>query len=296
MKSLVVLALAVVAVGCSSEDRPVAKTQPRETAAPSPPQEPRADWVAQRTLSERRADAFASREPAVPVGPEAKTTEPAVVVPAAPGPPPFKYVGKVARGAEGYAVLSRDDRVFVVRAGDTVGESYRVQLISETQVVLLNLEFGIAQSLAFSSPSPPNGVLPSAAASSGNIDEASLQLSGPAQVAVGEQFTLTVSLDAGVNSVLEAGRVELLFDPKVLEVSGRSASPGAASIEISGAYAGHPSPAAVQFRVVAATPTATEIRVVPMSIPDTEGRNIGVNAPPAHRLMIVRAAAPAKGD
>jgi hypothetical protein len=295
MRCVVVLAVALVAVACSGEDRPVSKTQPRETAAPSPPEEPRDDWVAQRTLSDRRADAFASREPAVPVGAEAKTAETAIVVPAAPAPPPFTYAGKVTRGAESYAVLASGDRVFVVRAGDRVGDQYRVQSISESLVVLLNLDLGITQTLAFTASAVANPTLPTATAG-GSIDDVSLRLSAPSQVAVGEQFTLTVSLDAGMNGMLETGRVEVRFDPKVLEIPGQAQSRGAARVDIYGAYAGHPAPAMVQFRVVAESPTATEIRVVPMSIPDTEGRDIGVNAPPAHRLTIVRAATPAKSN
>jgi len=153
-------------------------------------------------------------------------------------PAPFAYVGKVTRGDIGYAVLAREERVFVVRPGDTV-ERYRVQSISEKEVVILSIDSGATRSLAFTAGAA-SSLLSAAAAGIGSIDEVSLRVSAPTQVAVGEQFTLTVSLDSGMSVVLETGRVEVRFDPKVLEIPGQSASSGAARLEIFGAYAGHP--------------------------------------------------------
>jgi len=199
-------------------------------------------------------------------------------------------VGKVARGGEGYAVLARDERVFVVGVGDAVGNGYRVRSISEREVVLFNLDFDMTRKLAYSAAAS-NAVLPADAALTAASDDVSLRISGPSQVAVGEQFTLTVSLDSGFSAALESGKVEVRFDPKVLEIVGESASSGAARVEIGGAYVGHPAPATLQFRAHAAAPGGTEVRVVPTSIADTDGRNLGVNVPQPYRLMVVRAAA-----
>lgn len=291
MRSVAALALALLALGCSREeprDRPPAPAaQPRDAAPASIPlKSVRPDWEGNRALAERRG---ASGFEAAPMrdGPAARAAQPAVQAEPIVQPPPFAYVGKVARGQTGYAVLTRDDRVFLVGAGDTL-ERYRVQSVSEKEVLIVSIDSGTRHSIAFSAAAGANAVLPTAAA--GGIDDVSLQVSAPSQVAVGEQFTLTVSLDSGMNTVVDTGRVEVRYDPKVLEIPGQSASSGAARIDITGAYAGHPAPATLQFRVIAPAPTATEIRVVPTSISDSDGRDVGVNTPQAHRLRIVRAA------
>ena len=252
--------------------------------------------MAQRELPERSGNAFAPRD-RPKHGTEAQKPAPvAAAPPAAPGPPPFKYVGKVARDAQAYAVLLQDDRVLMVRAGEKLGERYRVESISESAVVLLNLDYGVAQSLAFSAPTAPNATFSNTTPGVISIDDVSLQLSGPAQVALGQEFTLTVSLDAGANGALDTGRVELRYDPKLLEVAGQPQSSGATRVDIAGAYAGHPAPATEQFRVVATAPAATEIRVVPTNIADSDGRLVGVNTPQAHRLRIVGGGTPATGN
>jgi hypothetical protein len=212
---------------------------------------------------------------------------PAPAIPA-PAPPPFTYVGKVMRGRILYAVMARGDRVYVVTGNDTL-DAYRVQSVRENDVLLVASGTGELFSLPFSPTSGTSVALPLSAAP--GLDDASLQVSAPSRVSVGEDFTLTVSLNSGANVALETGKVEVRFDPKILRLSGESTSSGVARLDIAGAYAGHPMPATLQFRVVAAGPTATEIRVVPTSIADTEGRDVGVNTPQPHKLTIVGAAA-----
>jgi hypothetical protein len=75
-------------------------------------------------------------------------------VPAGPPPPPLTYVGKVTRDGEGYAVLARGDRVYMVSVGDAVGNGYLVQSISEKEVVILNSDFAMRQTLPFSAAAP----------------------------------------------------------------------------------------------------------------------------------------------
>lgn len=303
MRFVLVLVVILPALGCSRGEDPQdnrgAAAQPREAgaaAASSSGKLPPGWWEARSVLPERKgAGPFEGRELSSPILPRAQRAREAAPIPQAPAgppPPPYAYIGKVARDGEGYAVLARDERVFVVGIGDAVGNGYRVESINEREVVLFNLDFRMTQALAFSASAfGSNAVLPATAAAARANDDVSLQVSGPSQVAVGEQFTFTVSLDSGMSAVLDAGRIEVRFDPKVLEIPGQNSSSGAARIDITGAYAGHPAPATLQFRVVAGAPTATEIRVVPTNISDSEGRNVGVNTPQAHRLRIVRAAA-----
>ena len=49
----------------------------------------------------------------------------------------------------------------MVGVGDAVGNGYRIESISEEQVVLFNVDFGMSQAIA-DSASAPNAVLPAA--------------------------------------------------------------------------------------------------------------------------------------
>jgi hypothetical protein len=170
MRLILVLAVIASALGCSPRDRQqdeigrVPATPPRKAAesAPSagglPP-----GWEARTELPEHNRGAlFRGREPGSPTRhapPPARPSGPLVQPPAGPPPPPFAYVGKVARDGEGFAVLAREERVYMVRVGDAVGNGYRVQSIGEKEVVIQNADFGMAQKLPFSA-SAPNAVLP----------------------------------------------------------------------------------------------------------------------------------------
>ncbi len=281
-------------LGCGHEERQVAGGDSAQVAT-KPPERPwlaagsTKAWVAQRALRESRVDVFKPRADPLPKPPPF-TEEQAVGRRAAPALPPlpFSYVGRMTRGKERFAVLTRDSRAYVVRAGDAIGAKYRVDAIRNDHVILANLELAVAQRLDLSPGASRDALSASSIAPVGGTEEALVLVAGPNQVKVGEQFTLTVGLDAGGNSVLESATVELAFDPKILELGGnrKSSSAGLARVDIAGAYMGHPAHAAVEFRVIATSPAATEIRVVPTSIADGEGQNVGVNVPQAHRLKI----------
>jgi hypothetical protein len=290
MRAALALVAVLFALGCSRDERsdttsPTA-VQPSAAANANSLRNVPADWDAKRGLG--------SGAGADPFGAAATTARRAAVQPVQPPSnlmpqrPPFAYVGKVVRGRILYAVMARDDRVFLVRASDTL-DAYRVLSVSENEVLLAGGDTGDTYTIPFSPKSGTSAALPLSAVP--GVDDASLEVSAPRQVSVGEEFTLTVSLDSGVNAMLETGRVEVRYDPKVLQIAGQSASSGVTKLDIPGAYAGHPMPATLQFRAVAAAP-ATEIRVIPTSIADTEGRDVGVNTPQPHKLTIVRAAAP----
>lgn len=293
MRLLVVITSAVVTLACTAEQpaapaRERAKLVQEEAAQPALP--------ARRAFPERAGD-LTPRPPPQPKAPKPAAEPPReapapVAAPAGPPPLPFTYVGKLVEGGQRYAVLSRDQSVVVVRPGDSVGGRYRVEAVREEQVLLRNLEFGVVQPLAFSGPVVPGGAAASPATTKPRVavsDDASLRLAGPAQVAVGEQFTLSVSLDPGASAVPDGGSVEVRFDPKVLQLRGSDgevAVNGAAQIEVSGAATGQP--AMVRFRVIAQAPTATEIRVVPMAIVDGDGNNLRAETSAAHQLAVVR--------
>jgi len=224
-----------------------------------------------------------------PVAEAPREAPPAPAAPAGPPPLPFTYVGKLIEGGQRSAVLARDQSVLVVRAGDSIGGRYRVEAVRDEQVLLLNLEFRVVQPLAFSGPAAAGGAASPAPSPKAASESTALRLSGPSQVAIGEQFMLTVNFDAGASAAPDSGSVEVQFDPKVLQMRGsESESPvnGSAQVEVAGAATGQP--AIVRFRVIAQAPTATEIRVIPSSITDGDGNLLLAGAPAAHRLAVVR--------
>jgi len=169
--AVLLLAAVVSVLGCSRRGDPQgdaagAAAPPRDVAAaPSSQGSLPPNWQEARTdLPEHnRGGLFQGREPAPPARqrPPPPSSLPAQVeqAPAGPPPPPLTYVGKVTRDGESYAVLGREDRVYMVSVGDAVGNGYRVQSISEKEVVILNSDFGMRQTLPFSAAAP-NAVLP----------------------------------------------------------------------------------------------------------------------------------------
>jgi len=171
------IALTFVAVvsmaGCTRRGDPQgdaaampAKTQQEVPAVTSSGGLPLGWWEARSELpAQSGAGLFQGRESKAPPQRPSPAMRPAATIPqgpAGPPPPPLTYVGKVARDGEGYAVLVRDERVYMVVVGDAVGNGYRVQSISEKEVVIRNDDFGMAQTLPFSAAGS-NAVLPAGA-------------------------------------------------------------------------------------------------------------------------------------
>ena len=174
-KAVVLIAAAVSVLGCSRRGDPrgdaaVRAAQPPDVAAaPSSQGSLPPNWQEARTdLPEHnRGGLFQGREPAPPVKrrPPPPSFLPGEVAqaPAGPPPPPLTYVGKVTRDGESYAVLGRDDRVYMVSVGDAVGNGYRVQSISEKEVVILNSDFGMRQTLPFAAAASNSAPVPNRA-------------------------------------------------------------------------------------------------------------------------------------
>ena len=122
-------------------------------------------WEARSELpAQSGAGLFQGPRPKAPSQRPPPPERPAPTIPQAPAgppPPPLSYVGKVARDGEGYAVLVRDERVYMVGVGDAVGNGYTVTSISEKEVVIRNADFGMAQTLPFSTGSSATASPPS---------------------------------------------------------------------------------------------------------------------------------------
>jgi hypothetical protein len=85
--------------------------------------------------------------------------QPAAVVPAPPmpaapppPPPPFTYLGRIAEGGETTVFLAQGDRNLVVRVGDVIDNTYKVDEIGPTLLVLTYLPQNLKQTLSIGAP------------------------------------------------------------------------------------------------------------------------------------------------
>ena len=75
-----------------------------------------------------------------------------VVAQPPPPPPPFTYMGRLAEGAQTTVFLAHGDRNLVVRVGDVIDNTYKVEEIGPTLLVLTYLPQNLKQSLPIGVP------------------------------------------------------------------------------------------------------------------------------------------------
>lgn len=252
---------------------------------------------AQRTLPAPTHDRWEPRAPAPAARAPATVKSASVTAGPERAPPmPFTYVGKGRDERGRFAVLGREDRIYVMRVGDVLERRYRLEVIGEDRLLMTYLPLGTREILGFSGSSERNASKPdSAPVLPADAAAVTLSVTGPRQAAIGEEFTLMIGLEPGNVGLIQEGNVELSYDTKVLRRSidlPQTVDSGRARIDIAGGHTGHTAPTAVQFRVVAAAPTTTEIRIVPTDVANSEGRNVAVAGPEGYRLTVV--AAPTK--
>jgi hypothetical protein len=104
------------------------------------------------------ADAFATvswtpAPPPVPVAPPAVRPAPPVA-PAAP-PPPFKYIGLLEQRTDRpTAFLAKGEALHIVRVGDVLDGTYRIESLSPAQVVITHLPSNERQTLGVTGGHP----------------------------------------------------------------------------------------------------------------------------------------------
>ncbi len=155
----IVLLLAVTAVrwaGGQDRAEPRATVAYQTERAERPAREGSATGNAEAAPTVR-LDQLERRAAAAPAGDpfQARSWEPAMAVvrrnlppppPQAP-PLPFTYLGKMIDGEQTTVFLTRQDRNYVVRLGDTLDGSYRVEKIEEDGVTVTYLPLGTEQTL-----------------------------------------------------------------------------------------------------------------------------------------------------
>jgi len=174
--------VALVAVGwAGGQDRGEPRTAAEAAAPERPARDPAAGAAKAEAVPEVRLDRLGKRVAPAPAGDPFGTQswEPPVVYaprrnlppppPQAP-PIPFAYVGKMVEGGTTTVFLARANDNYLVRAGDTIDGTYRVEKIDDDAMVLIYLPLRARQVLPFgaapapgAAPKPPaKGRKPSA--------------------------------------------------------------------------------------------------------------------------------------
>jgi hypothetical protein len=288
------------------------KSEPRESAAPASAARSKASEGLQvperRALGKVRGELFGA-PPAPPQPVAAAPSAPAVVV--AP-PVPYRFAGRVRKGAEEEFLLSKGDLIFPVKEGETLDGTYRVVAVKAEGIELLYLPLGTTERIIVSSvldverpaalaaPSPAPAATP--APSSAVVADgkpAQLRWEGPARVQAGASFS--VALRVSSQEPLRATPMQLRYPHGVLEPlevrPGKFIGKGAFSYRVSegsifvGALAPSTAPGAdaellvVTFRPLKQGATA-ELSMTALSLQGLAGRAVAHEQPAAFRASI----------
>ena len=109
--------------------------------------------------SEPESDPFGTRDfrPPPPKPKESSITAAAGVLPPPPPPPqapplPFIYMGRLDEEQNTTVFLTAGDRNLVVKSGDLIDNTYKVEQVTESSVVLTYLPMNQRQTLAIGTP------------------------------------------------------------------------------------------------------------------------------------------------
>jgi hypothetical protein len=260
-----------------------------------------------RGLERARGELFGA-PPAPPKAAPAVLVAPTPVAP----PMPYRFAGKVRKGAEEEVLLSKGDLVFAIKVGDTLDGMYRVESIGADRIELLYLPLGTPERIIVSStldvdsaparvaaaPAPaPAQAQPEAVADG---KPAQLRWEGPQSVQAGASFS--VALRVNTTEALRAAPMQLRFEPGVLEAlnvrPGKFFGQGNFSYRVNpegsifvGATSASPAPGSdaelliVTFRPIKRGATA-ELSMSALSLQGAAGRAIAHEQPSTFRTAI----------
>ncbi len=114
------------------------------------------DRLVNRTPGTAERDPFALPQPKVAkriarTGARAPIAPP--VPPSAP-PMPFTYMGKLRSGSDTAVFLTQGERNLVLREGDTIDSTYRVEQIADRAITLVYLPLDERQTIVIGEPTP----------------------------------------------------------------------------------------------------------------------------------------------
>ena len=281
------------------------KSEPRESAGPASVTRGQATEGLQvperRALGKVRGELFGA-PPAPPQPVASAPSAPAVAV--AP-PVPYRFAGRVRKGAEEEFLLSKGDLIFPVKEGDTLDGTYRVVAVKADAIELLYLPLGTTERIIVSSVLDVDRAAAVAAAPArapapvADRKPAQLRWEGPARVQAGASFS--VALRVSSQEPLRATPMQLRYPHGVLEPlevrPGKFIGKGAFSYRVTegsifvGALAPSTAPGAdaellvLTFRPLKQGATA-ELSMTALSLQGLAGRAIAHEQPAAFRAAI----------
>jgi hypothetical protein len=196
--------------------------QPRAAAQPAPAEsapQPKLALPLRDGLSSPRGELFASNAP--PPRPARKralkVAAPEVVAPPKPVAPPVPYrvAGQVEHEGPAQVVLARDDRVYLVREGDTLDGGYRVESIRAGGVTLVYTPLGERQHLAAQSALGTEPAMQGKPMQLADSARAQLRWEGPANVKAGSEFEVALKITS--REPVRGSPLQLSYDAKLLE-------------------------------------------------------------------------------
>jgi hypothetical protein len=146
------------AAEASRAERPV-REAPADAARPEALPEVRLDQLVKRTAPTPNGDPFQPQSWA----PQEQAVRRALPPPRPQAPPlPFAYLGKLVEEATTTVFLAKQDRNYIVRPGDTIDGTYRIEEVGDEAVVLVYLPLKTRQTLRLTAtPGPvPAGARP----------------------------------------------------------------------------------------------------------------------------------------
>jgi hypothetical protein len=185
--------------------------------ADAPPAADRLALPPREGLGRPSRDLFASNAPPVreparkpPVAVKAEPENPPA--PVAP-PVPYRVAGQVVHDGPVQVVLARDERVYLVREGDTLEGGYRVESIKPEGVTLvytpLDHRHRLAAASALEAPQTR------ATAQSAEARPVQLRWEGPSRVQAGSEFEVALKMTS--QQPVRGSPLQLSYDAKLLE-------------------------------------------------------------------------------
>jgi len=159
---VIAFALALLAVRwAGGQDRADSRNAGAQSPRPErPARDTAADNAKAEALPEVRLDQLGKRPTLAPAGdpfqprswdPPVERTVKRALPPPRPQAPalPFAYLGKMMDGDTMTVFLAKQDRNYIVRAGDTLDGDYRVAKVDNDGLELVYLPLGVTQTLQF---------------------------------------------------------------------------------------------------------------------------------------------------
>jgi hypothetical protein len=257
-----------------TDGAPHATQAPRAALAASEPP-PVELQVQGRALSAAARDPFGT--PPKPPPPK-RDLSPRVEVPPPPKAPPlpFQYDGSGVLQGKSFVFLKRQNRTFMASAGDTIEGTYVVERVARDRVVLRYLPLETRQVLMYAT----GAEAPAELADTPEAHPVALQVDMPAEVVLGQEFVVTVSLPGAGKAT-----VEVAYDVEVLSLVGAKQRRGREIVEVTGA--GTPR-AQLRFKVLADSPASTDINLQ-ANATDKSGKRVPVSTPSTYSVSLVLA-------